>query len=105
MSWASINLHYGDGGEMFKSKLFKKAIEGEPVILLTDGVINETNLNDMKITVDELEESIREHGFENHTKVKLAILEVDGNISVISTENNKFKQTQYKRKKMHRNLK
>lgn len=55
--------------EMFKSKLFKKAIEGEPVILLTDGVINETNLNDMKITVDELEESIREHGFKTIQKL------------------------------------
>lgn len=87
---------------IFNSKLFKKALEGEPILLVLDGVLFEENLADVKITNSELEESIREHGAENHTHVKLAMLEVDGNISVITMDNNMIKQTHHKRKKMHK---
>ncbi|MEP7255092.1 MAG: YetF domain-containing protein [Ferruginibacter sp.] len=34
--------------------------------------------------VDELERAIREHGVESIAKVDLAVLEVDGNISILS---------------------
>ncbi len=87
---------------MYRSKFFKKAVEGEPILLIDNGLMNMENLESTKITEDELAESIREHGLENYTKVKLAILEVDGNISVISLDNNKLIQTRHKRKKMHK---
>jgi uncharacterized membrane protein YcaP (DUF421 family) len=59
-----------------------------------------------EITIDELEESVREHGVENISDVKLAILEVDGNISVVSFDkNNQTNFTRHKKKKFRKNFK
>ena len=38
------------------------------------------------MSIEELERSIREHGVANISKVDLAILEVDGNISILSND-------------------
>ncbi|MFI5452503.1 YetF domain-containing protein [Pedobacter sp. UC225_61] len=46
---------------------------------------------------------MREHGVEHYKDVKLAIFEVDGNISII-TGDKTLKQTHYKRKKSHKTL-
>ena len=46
---------------------------------------------------------MREHGVEYFKDVKLAMLEIDGNISIISGENN-LRQTHYKRRRIHKNL-
>ena len=61
------------------------------------------HLHQEQITMDELEETIREHGVESYKHVELAILEVDGNISVISG-NKDLTQTHYKRKKQDKSL-
>jgi uncharacterized membrane protein YcaP (DUF421 family) len=44
------------------------------------------NCKKAEITIEELEAAVREHGARDIQKVDLAILEVDGNISVISSE-------------------
>nr|WP_228439947.1 YetF domain-containing protein [Chryseobacterium phocaeense] len=81
---------------MFSNRKFETFMEEDPVILIRDGVIDQPALNRVKITKDELEEAIREHGVEKIKDVKLSILEVDGNISVIS-EDEQHKQTHYSR--------
>jgi len=81
---------------MFRSPSFKTFMEEDPVILIKDGVVIQEALDRVKITEDELEESIREHGVDGIKNVKLSILEVDGNISVVS-EDEKDKQTHYSR--------
>lgn len=81
---------------MFSNRKFESFLEDDPVILIRDGVIDEKALDEVKITKDELQEAIREHGVDGIKNVKLSILEVDGNISVIS-EDEKSKQTNYSR--------
>ncbi|MDH6253929.1 uncharacterized membrane protein YcaP (DUF421 family) [Chryseobacterium sp. H1D6B] len=81
---------------MFSNRSFETFMESDPVILIRDGVIDEKALNKVKITKDELEEAIREHGVGTIADVKLSVLEVDGNISVVS-EDEKNKQTHYSR--------
>ncbi|WP_347218981.1 YetF domain-containing protein [Chryseobacterium sp.] len=81
---------------MFSNRSFEAFMEDEPVVLIRDGVSDQAALNRVKITQDELEEAIREHGVENIKNVKLSVLEVDGNISVVS-EDEKSKQTHYSR--------
>ena len=73
-------------------------IEDHPYILVKDGVVYPEILKKVSISEDELEEAVHEHGIEKVSEVKLAILEVDGNISVISTDEN-TKQTHYSRHK------
>lgn len=89
---------------MYRSSSFKELIEDKAVILVHNGKIDVSHLHQEKITIDELEEAVREHGVESYKKVKLAILEVDGNISVISGEENNLKQTHYKYRRKRKNL-
>lgn len=89
---------------MFRFSSFKELIEEKPVILVHNGKIDVSHLHQEKITMDELEEAVREHGIDSYKKVKLAILEVDGNISVISGEENNLKQTRYKYRRKHKSL-
>ena len=55
-------------------------------MLIYKGEVQLTNLANAEITTDELEAAIREHGVEDAKHVDLAMLEVDGNISVISDD-------------------
>ncbi|MDQ0594108.1 uncharacterized membrane protein YcaP (DUF421 family) [Chryseobacterium ginsenosidimutans] len=80
---------------MFSNSKFKSFMEEDPVILVKDGVVNKKALDKVKISEDEIEEAIREHGVDGIENVKLSILEVDGNISVVSEDENK--QTHYSR--------
>ncbi|MFC5872634.1 Uncharacterized membrane protein YcaP, DUF421 family [Chryseobacterium arachidis] len=81
---------------MFTNRKFESFLEEDPVILIKDGKIDDQALHRVKITKDELEEAIREHGVEGIENVKLSVLEVDGNISVVS-EDETSKQTNYSR--------
>lgn len=91
---------------MFKNKMLKKLVESEPEILIRDGVADLKKMNELEITIDEILEAIREHGVEDIKHVKLAVLEVDGNISIISMDSsNQTNFTRHKRKfprKMHK---
>ncbi|MBC7616407.1 MAG: DUF421 domain-containing protein [Pedobacter sp.] len=88
---------------MFKSKRIRELISQNPEILIHEGKINFKILSNLGISDDELKEAMREHGIEYYKDVKLAIFEVDGNISIISGNKN-LKQTHYKRKKQHKML-
>ena len=69
---------------LFRDKKVNQWIQGSPVMLVHDGKIIEDHLKNEKITHEELEAAIREHGVNSVSEVNLAILEVDGNISILS---------------------
>jgi uncharacterized membrane protein YcaP (DUF421 family) len=69
---------------MFNSTRVKELIEGEPVLLVYKGNVHSRNMEKEKITMDELEAVVREHGVGKIEDVVLSMLEVDGNISVLS---------------------
>jgi uncharacterized membrane protein YcaP (DUF421 family) len=88
---------------MFKFPRFSDFMQEKPEILVHNGNLDFKNLSKLNITSDELKEAMREHGIEYFKDVKLAMLEIDGNISIISGENN-LRQTHYKRRRIHKNL-
>lgn len=84
---------------MFKNEKFKHFVEDEPEVLVRDGIVDLVKMKHAEITNDELLETIREHGVEDLKHVKLAVLEVDGNVSVISADqNNQTIFSRHKRK-------
>ncbi|TRX22243.1 DUF421 domain-containing protein [Flavobacterium franklandianum] len=83
---------------MYKFPKFSDFMQEKPEILIHDGKMDFKTLSKLNITNDELKEAIREHGVEHFSDVKLAMLEIDGNISIISGEKN-IRQTHYKRLK------
>lgn len=70
----------------YRFKLFRKVIEGEPVLLIYHGELQQKNIEKERITEEELMAALREHGVNSIKEVKLAMLEIDGNISVVSQE-------------------
>jgi uncharacterized membrane protein YcaP (DUF421 family) len=96
----SLNFLFKKG--MYKSKVFRDLLQEKPQILIHNGKLDFKILSKLNISHDELKEVVREHGLEHFTDVKLAMLEIDGNISVISGETS-LKQTKHKRK-IHKSL-
>ena len=70
----------------YTSKSLRKIIEGEPVLLIYEGKLQSRNLQKESITEEELMAALREHGVARIEEVKLAMLEIDGNISVVSKD-------------------
>jgi uncharacterized membrane protein YcaP (DUF421 family) len=65
---------------------FSIIVQGADLLLIYKGQLNETNLGKARITREELLEAVREHGVSEFREVDLAVLETDGNISIISNE-------------------
>ncbi len=78
---------------------FSKIIQGDAIMLVYQGKILESHMKMARITNEELMEAIREHGVGSLTDVNLAVLEVDGNISVISDD---YKKRSSRRRKAHK---
>ncbi len=77
-----------------------KFIQGEPIMLIYNGAVQEKNLLIAGFSHAELEAAVREHGVERIEDIDLAMLEVDGNISVLT---NDFR-TKSRRKRIHKTL-
>lgn len=71
---------------LYRFPKFGRLIQGESLMLIYKGKVNHRNLQKAKLTMDELMEAVREHGVSKIADVDLAVLEVDGNISVLSND-------------------
>lgn len=87
---------------MAQSTWIKKLVQDKPEILIHDGKVEYKTLAKLGISSEELDEAMREHGIEHHKNVKLAMFEIDGNISIISGDD-ALRQTRHKRK-IHKTL-
>jgi uncharacterized membrane protein YcaP (DUF421 family) len=61
----------------------RKFLEGEPQVVVRDGVVLEEALQKEGIDREELDAALRAHGVLDPTEVELAVLETSGSISVI----------------------
>lgn len=82
---------------MYRFKKISDLVQDKPEILIHNGKIEYKTLASLDITSAEIEEAMREHGVEHYKDVKLAMLEMDGNISIITGET-LLKQSHHKRR-------
>jgi len=82
---------------LYRSDKFTKLVQGQSIMLVHKGEVVSTGLKAAHMTMEELEMAIREHGVDNVKEADLVVLEVDGNISVLS--NNYSHKTVRKRRK------
>ena len=61
-------------------------VQGTELLLIYKGQLNLPNMTKARITHEELLEAVREHGVSEIREVDLAVLEIDGNISIVSNE-------------------
>jgi uncharacterized membrane protein YcaP (DUF421 family) len=78
-----------------------KLIQGDATMLIYKGEILKSHMKMVKITEDELMEAVREHGVASIADVDLAIMEVDGSISVLSDQ---YQRKTVKHRKVRRGL-
>ena len=80
-----------------KFRSISRFVSGKPSILINKGKIDYKILKKEKITIDELLEQLRIQGYFNIKYVQYALLETDGNLSVVPTTNyNSTPSVEYK---------
>ena len=68
------------------NRRFRKVIQGQPSLLVHDGEVIAAHMAREHVSMDALECALREHGVATYKEVALAVLEVDGSISVLKYE-------------------
>lgn len=92
---------------LYRSRRAERFFEGTPTLLVHNGKAIPSHLDQEKITEEELERVIREHGIESISDVKNAVMESDGTVSVIQKaggekhiEAFKHRKTKYQQRKI-----
>lgn len=68
---------------VFKNWRLRRMIEGSPALLVYNGQINRDSMRREGVSETDLHAAMREHGVESFNQVHMAVLEVDGNVSII----------------------
>ncbi|UYZ14783.1 DUF421 domain-containing protein [Brevibacillus sp. WF146] len=66
-----------------KNRTLRKWFSGQPTVLIQDGKILENNMRKLKLTLDTLNQELREKNIFNLEEVQYAVLELNGKISVL----------------------
>lgn len=68
---------------VFKSRLARKIVQGEPLIIVQDGETIERNLQRERLTIDDVMEAARASEIESLDQIKWGVLEAGGKFSFI----------------------
>ncbi|MGE5141542.1 MAG: DUF421 domain-containing protein [Rudaea sp.] len=67
----------------------RHVVVGRPIILVHNGRILNKNIREAGLSPDDVLEGVRERGYDGLADVRLAVLEMDGTISVVAKESSK----------------
>jgi uncharacterized membrane protein YcaP (DUF421 family) len=76
-------LNYAVAGLSGSNRRLRRLIQGQPSLLVHDGKVIESHMVRERVSMDELNRALREHGISCCEQVALAVLEVDGSISCL----------------------
>jgi uncharacterized membrane protein YcaP (DUF421 family) len=82
---------------IYKFPNLSEKVQGGTVMLVYEGKLQENNLRKARVRISEIEEAAREHGVKGIEDINLAVLEMDGNISILSDDY----RSKTKRKRRH----
>ena len=78
-----LALDFGLKAVTSRSRRLRRAVEGEPRLLVRDGRILDKALREEGVEPEKVRAAVRAQGIANVEDVRLAVLETDGSISVI----------------------
>lgn len=78
-----LGLSWGFDKLTSRGKEARKILEGGPVLLVYEGKIVEAGMEKESVTLDDLQTALRKQGIASLCEVRYAVLEIDGQISVI----------------------
>lgn len=73
-------------GIALKSIRLRRIISGNAKVVITDGVIDQAELKNLRYTVDDLAEAMRDQGIFDISQVQYAIVETTGKINFLQKE-------------------
>ena len=71
---------------LWRHKKIRRLVEGTPTLLIRHGKLLTQNLTKENLSIDDLLQALREHGVATMEDVSLAVLEIDGSISVLKND-------------------
>lgn len=77
-----ISLEVIQSALSMKSKGFRKLFEGNPILIIENGKLMQSEMKRLRLTVDDLLDSLRQKGVFDITEVKNAVVEANGKLSV-----------------------
>lgn len=66
-----------------KSNTFRRIMQGNPIIIINNGVINQKEIKRLRFTVEDITEELHKKDIFNIDEVLYAIAETDGSISIM----------------------
>ncbi len=63
--------------------VLRHLVEGTPTVLVMHGKTIDSNMKKEALDGETLQAALREHGFQNIEEIDMAVLEIDGSISVV----------------------
>lgn len=72
-----------------KSIRFRKFLNGKPIIIIQNGNILPDVMKELNLNIDDIMEALRGAGYFNPSEVEYAILETNGNMSVLPKSQNR----------------
>ncbi|MGI6265404.1 MAG: DUF421 domain-containing protein, partial [Acutalibacteraceae bacterium] len=78
-----VSLELLVSGAMLKSPRLSRLVSGNPLVLIRNGKLRQSTLKQMRMTVDDLAEALRQQGIFDPTDVQTAVVEPNGHISVV----------------------
>lgn len=87
-----------------KVPFIARLVESPPTELARDGAWNTEALRREEISIDDVTMAIREHGLDDISEVKLAVLEGDGSISVVPRDPTKAEHHRRRRARIVRRI-
>jgi uncharacterized membrane protein YcaP (DUF421 family) len=67
-----------------RSEVVRSLVKGEPTLLVRDGIYLREAMRRQRVTQDEIEAAMRDHGTSNVSEVKSVVLETDGSLTVVT---------------------
>jgi uncharacterized membrane protein YcaP (DUF421 family) len=71
---------------VWRSRTVRRLVGGTPTLLIHQGKILQEHLTKERISAEDLHQALREHGVNRVEDVSLAVLEIDGSISVLKND-------------------
>jgi uncharacterized membrane protein YcaP (DUF421 family) len=93
-----LNYAIAEGAGM--NRKFRKFVQGQPSLLVHDGQVISAHMAKEHVSMDELMRALREHGVGLVDDVAIAVLEVDGSISVLKYDDVKPGHAPHDRRKI-----
>ncbi len=69
-----------------KSRLFRRILNGQPAIIIRGGELDIEKMRQMRLTTDEVIESLRKQNVSSVSDVKYGVIEPDGTLTIVPTQ-------------------